>query len=83
MTDLGVVNQHPSEGIPHLATLALLDDLVGGSQQRFRDGEAEGLGGLEIDDQFEFCWRLHRQFAWTFTFENPVNIRCGSPKDIQ
>jgi hypothetical protein len=27
----------------------LLDHLVGGGQQRFGDGEAEGFGGLEID----------------------------------
>jgi hypothetical protein len=27
-----------------------LDHLVGGRQQRFRDGEAEGFGSLEIDN---------------------------------
>ena len=31
----------------------LLDHLIGGRQQRFRDGEAEGLGGFEVDDQIE------------------------------
>jgi hypothetical protein len=28
-----------------------LDDLVGGGEQRFGEGEAEGFGGFEVDDQ--------------------------------
>jgi hypothetical protein len=28
----------------------LLDYFIGGGQQRFRDDEAERLGGLEVDD---------------------------------
>jgi hypothetical protein len=31
----------------------LLDHLVGGGQQRFRDGQAEGFCGLEVDDELE------------------------------
>jgi hypothetical protein len=38
-----------------------LNDLVSGGQQRFRDGEAERLGGLEVDDEFELCRLLDRQ----------------------
>jgi hypothetical protein len=32
-----------------------LNNLVGCGQQRFRDGDAERFGGLEVDDQIEFC----------------------------
>ena len=32
----------------------LLNKLVGGGQQRFRDREAKRLGRLEVDDEFEF-----------------------------
>ena len=37
----------------------LLDHLVCGGQQRFRDGEAERLGGLEVDDEFVFGRKLN------------------------
>ena len=37
-----------------LADARLLNHLIGGRQQRFRDGEAEGLGGLEVDHELDF-----------------------------
>ena len=37
----------------------LLDHLVGPSEQRRRHGEAESLGGFEIDYQFMLGRRLH------------------------
>jgi hypothetical protein len=41
-------------GSPHRRwPTAGLDHLVG--QQRFRDGEAERLGGLEVDDELELA----------------------------
>ena len=35
---------------PVIGSIDLLDHLVCGGQQRFGDGEAEGFGGLEVDD---------------------------------
>src|SRR6516162_3073639 len=51
-----------------------LDHLVSGGQQRFWDGEAEGLGGFEVDDEVDFCDLLHRQIGWFLAFENAPGI---------
>jgi hypothetical protein len=37
-----------------------LDHLIRPLQERRRDRQAEGLGGLEVDDQFKGCRLLHR-----------------------
>jgi hypothetical protein len=37
----------------------LLDHLIGAGEQRRWHGEAERLGGVEIDDQFELRGLLH------------------------
>ena len=53
---------------------SLLDYLVGNRQQRFRDGDAERLGGREIDDELELG-RLHdRQVGGLGAFENAPSI---------
>ena len=39
----------------------LLDHLVRLEQERRRDREAQGLGGLQVDDEFELHRPLHRQ----------------------
>jgi hypothetical protein len=49
---------------------SLLDHLVGGRQQRFQDGEGEGLGGLEVDDQLELGRQHHREVRWLPAFED-------------
>jgi hypothetical protein len=36
----------------------LLDHLIGCGQERFRDGKAERLGGLEVEYKLEFGRRL-------------------------
>ena len=41
----------------------LFDHLIGGDHQRLRHCDAEGLGGLEIDKQFNFRGLLDRQIG--------------------
>jgi hypothetical protein len=38
----------------------LFNQLVSGGEKRLGDGQAEGFGGLEVDDQFD----LHRLLYW-------------------
>ena len=52
--------------------------LIGAQQERFRDCQAEGLCGLEVDDQLEFGWLLDREFARARAFEDPIGQRSAA-----
>src|SRR5580704_16745378 len=58
---------------------SLFDHLVGGGDQRWRHGQAEHLGGLEVDHQLEarrlFYWEIARIGAR----HNFGNVPCGAP----
>src|SRR5262249_25839811 len=56
-------------------------DLIHPQQQRRRDGEAEGLGGLHIDDQLELCRLLDREIGSLGAFEDAIDIGRHTPRD--
>src|SRR6266511_3823371 len=67
---------HDSTAYP---TRRLLDDLIRPLQHRLRDGQAERLCGLQVDDQLVLCRLLHGQIARLGPFENLVHVGGGAP----
>ena len=57
----------------------LFDHLVGAGEQRRWHGEAQGLGGLEIDYQLVLGRRLHREVGGLFALEDAIDIAGGTP----
>ena len=49
--------------------VSLFDHLVGAADQRQRNGEAERLGSLQVDDQLDFGGLLDRQVGRLLAFE--------------
>jgi len=54
----------------------LVDHLVGAAGERQWDREAECLGGLEVDDQLDFCGLLDRKIGGPLALENPTAVEA-------
>jgi len=59
---------------------ALLDHLIGSRKQFVWDGEAQRLGGLEIDDQLKLCRHLQWKIGRLLTLEDAVDVPCRQAK---
>jgi hypothetical protein len=59
-------------------SLRLIESPRRRSPTRFRDSEAERLGGLEVDDKIEFDRLLDWHVGWFLAFENAPSIDASS-----
>jgi len=57
-----------------IADIALFNHLVCERDQRGRYGEAEGLGGLEVNYEIKFCGLHDRQVGWLLALENTARV---------
>src|ERR1700688_2340318 len=64
--------QKPAHAPQRMA--CLVDDLVGGDDQRLRYGEAKRLGCLEIDNQFVAGRCLYRKLGRLFASQNAIDV---------
>jgi len=60
----------------------LANHLVRLEEEAWGDGQAERLGGLEVDDQFVFHGPLHGQVSGLRPFQDFVDIRHRVPHDL-
>ena len=61
-------------------TASLFNHLIGAGEQHWRHSEAEGLGRLEVDDQFKLSWLLDREVGRLGAAQNLVDEVCGAPE---
>src|ERR1700681_3676229 len=61
---------------PAICTAAriLLDHIVGGGEERWRNREVDRSRGLQVDDEFEFGRLHHRHFGRLLTLEDAPGI---------
>src|SRR5262249_31919313 len=62
--------------------VSLFNHFIRPEQQRRRDGEAERLGGLEVDDKFERGRLLHWEVARLGALEDLVDIGRGAAEVV-
>src|SRR5258705_8741339 len=60
-----------------------LDHLVGPLEERRRDRQPEGLGGLEVDDELEPARALDRQIGRARALHNAVDVPGRLPKQLR
>src|SRR6266567_3758733 len=61
----------------------LSDQLICPKQERLRDRQPEGLGGLEVDDELELAGLLDRQVGGLRALEDLVHESSRAPLQVE
>src|SRR5215471_3830337 len=69
-----------SQADPKLPFASLFDDLFGAGEDRWWDGQAECLRGLEIDDERKCCRLLDREIGRFGALQNPSRVNTDLTK---
>src|SRR5262244_657557 len=59
--------------------VSLLDHLIGSGEERRRDCEPEGFGGLEVDDELEYGRLLDGEICRFRALQDLVHVASGAP----
>src|SRR6202158_3010316 len=60
-----------------------LDHLIRPLEERLGDRQAEGLGGLEVDDQLELRWLLDGQVGGFRALEDLVHVHGRTAEQVE
>src|SRR5262245_49896011 len=64
--------------VPKADIERLIANLVGATDQRMRNCNAERLRGFQVDNQFVFGRRLHGKIGWLLAFEDAIDVNRGA-----
>ena len=66
-----------------MSLVARFDRFVGAAKQPLRHREAEGLGGLEVDDERVPGPRLHRKVGRSLTLEDAIDVADSATRLVE
>src|SRR5262249_2040202 len=67
----------------HGAGTLSFNDLIRSEQQRWRDREAESLGGPDVDHELELRRLLNGEVSWLRALQDLVHVCSGAPVHVR
>src|SRR5215831_5517523 len=65
------------------ADMCSFNYFISAQEKRLGDGQAERLGGSQIDDEFKLGWLFHRKVSGLRSLKNFVDNVAGAPEQVR